>query len=97
MIGVTSGIKAPMDVIFTPCNGKVALTDIDFLPKDSRIIIFSDSDKLAWSINLQATLNNLSSNEFTLERFYHNYLAQVFSMDESPGIYVVGGGSTFIF
>lgn len=87
---LAENIKIPIDIIFTPCNGKAALTDINVLPKDSRVIIFSDSDKITNAQNIASTLNTLPKDNFTLNNFYNNYLSGVFSMNESPVMHIVG-------
>ena len=81
---LAENIKTPIDIIFTPCNGKAALTDIDVLPKDSRVIIFSDFDQITNAQNIASTLNTLPKDSFILNNFYNHYLAGVFSMNESP-------------
>ena len=87
---LAESIKNPMDIIFIPCNGKAALMDVGVLPEMSRIIVFSESDKLTNFSQIEVILDIFSSSKFTLEAFYYNYLVRVFSTNESPTISIVG-------
>lgn len=87
---LAENIPRPMDIIFTPCNGKAAYIDIDVLPIDSRVVIFSDSDKNTIHPSIEITLELLTNTTFTLDNFYNNYLAHIFLMNESPTMYTVG-------
>ena len=66
---LSENIKTPIDIIFTPCNGKAALTDIDVLTKDSRVIIFSDSNKITNAQNIASALSMLPKNHFIFNDF----------------------------
>ncbi len=66
-------IKNPMDIIFEPCNGKSALNDINALPLDSEIIIFSEEDKSTIAPNVEIILDMMNINEFSIQNFYNNY------------------------
>lgn len=87
---LAENIKMPMDIIFVPCHGKAALQDIEILPEMSRIIIFSDADKITNVANVHIILNALSDDVFSLDKFYNNYLARLFSMDDNPTMSIVG-------
>ncbi len=90
---LAENIKKPIDIIFTPCEGKAALKDISSLPVGSKIIMFSDANNPTFTNNIESVLEALRSDNFTLDGFYNNYLARVFSIDESPTISTVGEGS----
>ena len=90
---LAENIKKPIDIIFIPCNGKADLVDIDSLTLGSRIIFFSEPDKITNAANVQAALDALSNDNFTFDGFYNNYLARIFSMYEDP-IMVTAGGKT---
>ena len=87
---LAENINKPMDIIFIPCNGKTALTDISVLPLDSRVIIFSDPEADTLSTNIIITLEAIANDEFSLDNFYNNYLARIFSMQESPVVSING-------
>ena len=88
---LAESIKKPIDIIFTSCHGKAALKDIDSLTLGSNIIIFSDADKSTFLSNIASALKAISNDKFSLDNFYNNYLARVFSMDESPAMFTAGG------
>lgn len=87
---LAENINKPMDIIFIPCNGKAALTDISVLPFSSRVIIFSDPEAFTLSTNIIITLEAIANEEFSLDNFYNNYLARIFSMQESPVMSING-------
>ena len=89
---LAENIKKTIDIVFIPCHGKAAMKDIEVLPEGSRIIMFSDHNKLTVSTGISMTLDKMSSiNNFTLDDFYNHYLANVVLMDESPTLSVVNG------
>ena len=88
---LANNIIKPIDMIFNACNGKAASADLHLLPIGSRVIIFSDSDKNTAVAAIDNTLDSLSDHKFTLDNFYNNYFANMFLMDESPTMYVIGG------
>ncbi|MGB4191223.1 MAG: hypothetical protein WBJ81_01565 [Rickettsiales bacterium] len=87
---LVENIKSSIDIIFVPCHGKAALKDIETLPLNSRVIIFSDVDQDSYVINILDTLDHLLNHKFTFDIFYNNYLAHMFLVDESPTISIVG-------
>lgn len=85
-------IKTSMDIISLPCHGKAALKEINVLPQESRIMIFSDHDKFTTAVAVHGTMDKmLSHTKFTFDGFYNNYLANISLMDEEPIVTVVGG------
>lgn len=87
---LVENINKPMDIIFIPCNGKAALRDISVLPLGSRVIIFSDTDSYTLFTNIRVTLDAIVNEKFSLDNFYNNYLARIFSMQDSPVISIIG-------
>lgn len=87
---LSENIKNSIDVVFLPCHGKSALKDIEALPLNSRVIIFSDDDKNTYIPNILDLLDNLPNYKFTFDNFYNNYLARMFLLDESPTMSIIG-------
>lgn len=84
-------IKKPMDIIFTSCQGKGALRDVNSLPEGSRVMIFSDEDKATASIAYQIAFKAMNSvDNFSLESFYDIYLSNLGRL-ENPVIAISGG------
>ena len=77
-------IHNPIDIIFTACNGKGALLDVDVLPSNSRVMIFSDENKNSYFSNHASTFKDmLGIDDFSFDLFYDNYLAHL-GQEESP-------------
>lgn len=87
---LSQNIETPMDIIFVPCHGKASLPDINELPIDSRVIIFSDSDKATFSNFPMEALKRLDRDEFSFDGFYNNALKYVFSANDSPSMSIIG-------
>jgi hypothetical protein len=86
-------LNKPLDIIFDPCEGRVALSglDIDVLPDTSRVLAFADTKEYTNSqnmVNVQQSM--LSSYDDVLQSFYYHYLLKSFALGERPEILIVG-------
>lgn len=71
-------IAKPIDIIFLPCYGKLALSYIRYLPENSSIAFFSDEESTTSPANLQDIFDVMSTQDvFTLDNFYYQYLAHL--------------------
>lgn len=68
-------INQPIDLLFFPCHGKAALPYINYLPNDSKAIIFSSEGGSTYALNIFNSFDAmLDLDSFSLEVFYDVYL-----------------------
>lgn len=74
----------PLDILFFPCYGKSALPYINYLPDNSKVIIFSDENKSTYILNSLSSIEAMDRlNDFNIDIFYDNYLSYMTQL-ESP-------------
>jgi hypothetical protein len=85
-----NSFSAPIDIIFTACNGKGALKDINNLANGSRIIIFSEENNSTYINNYIYALEAMNGIAyFSLDNFYDNYLSHL-TLQENPVMVIAG-------
>jgi hypothetical protein len=91
---ITTALKKPVDIIFTPCRGGAALNETYLLVSGSRIVILSGADEDTFDNSNQISGQFFPNNiKFSLDTYYDWYLLNL-DNKQSPVIAEVGGSIT---